>query len=538
MSHYEKTERAMTGNKTYKKEQTVEDVQRFELCDGVPSRGISKATCHHFEMREERDGVGMPIAHYLPVTYRGSVTGYIKRTINLPKSRAWSVVGTVTDDCELLGTTQSKQDGTRTLLVVEGMYDLLAAYQMVMQHTERQYKGNINVVSLVLGTKNAVRNCVHNEEFINKHKNILLCFDNDMVSSEEKKKDPSMMRGREATQAVGIRFKNAERIPLTLNDPCEYSKADKSREFYNLVAFNKTPIEFAFINRGVKISAEELLKESEPGIETGVFPKLDKLLGGFRKHEFTILLGPAKSGKTTVAREIAYSFLKNTDEVVCYASLEDTRSQLASSFVALDHSVAPSEFMLDKTLISQSKVQSTLDTVLSEERFILIDSESGDISPKEIVVLLRKAVDMGATLFIYDHLSFSVDSGSAKGNKKDIIDALLTEMSNLVKEHPISIIGIAHITHEKGRGEVRDRDTGETKYPYFYSVGRYDGAGSSGYAKLCDNLLLIDQQFIGNEEIGLRRLKLALNRRTKSTGIADYFSMLPNGRLDLEDFQN
>ena len=882
MSHYEKTERAMKTKKSngmFVVDETIEDVQKFELCDGIPERNLTKATCHHFEMREERDGVGMPVAHYLPVTYRGSVTGYIKRTVNLPKSRAWSVVGTVTDDCELLGTAQSKQDGTRTLLVVEGMYDLLAAYQMVMQHTERQYKGNINVVSLVLGTKNAVRNCVHNEEFINKHKNILLCFDNDMVSSEEKKKDPSMMRGKEATQAVGIRFKNAERIPLTLNDPCEYSKANKSKEFYNLVAFNKTPIEFAFINRGVKISVEELLKESEPGIETGVFPKLDRLLGGFRKNEFTILLGPAKAGKelpltetlitptgttlmgdievgdkvvgqdglptkvtgvfpqgvkplytikfsdnttieagldhqwatqtrsdrssgrrecwttlttkemmarlegtstrtyipmcepvqwspadlpihpyalgaligdgsfrnmvtfinqeqdivsklnsllspswrltarqdpitygvtarenkgsirnelkklgldyklsyeksipelykyssvdqrlqlvqglmdtdgsialstkitkgsaieystaseqlardvkwlveslggcckissrmgrytkngevhltrtnyrlrvgtpkgmcfftskkhltkweqdkttakrffksiefsryaeaqcisvaaedqlylagdfvvthnTTVAREIAYSFLKNTDEVVCYASLEDTRSQLASSFVALDHSVAPSEFMLDKTLISQSQVQSTLDTVLSEERFVLIDSESGDISPKEIVVLLRKAIDMGATLFIYDHLSFSVDSGAAKGNKKDIIDTLLTEMSNLVKEHPIHILGIAHITHEKGRGEVRDRDTGETKYPYFYSVGRMDGAGSSGYAKLCDNLLLIDQQFIGNEEIGLRRLKLALNRRTKNTGIADYFSMNDQGRV-------
>lgn len=517
-------------SKTFK-EQTVEDVNDLPLLEGIPERGLTKATCHHFGLRREVDGVGLAIAHYFPVYYKGNLTGYAKRTLGIPKSRAWSVVGIVTPECEFLGMNEAKKDGTRTLLIVEGFYDVLAAHQMMMEHTADKYKPLINIVSLLQGTPNAVSNCVHNEDFISKHKSVLLAFDNDSVTVEEKKTNPKMMRGKEATQAVGARFSIAKKIPLVMNDPCDYLKAGKSKEFYNAVCFNQTIIEFAFLNRGVTLTAKDIKKPSPKGLMTGIFPLLDKILGGFRVHEFTMLMSIPKAGKTYVARAVAHAFLQNTEEIINYCSLEDNRRQVAEAFVCLDNGIPIEKFMQDKSLISEEEIQHTLDTILSPERFIMIDTENGNVSAKEIEALLEKAIDMGATKIIFDHFSYLADGNLSKHSKKDEIDSLLTAVNNLTKQHPIHVIGINHVTVDKTRGIVKDKDTGQTQYPFWYNCSRYDGAGSGGFTKLVDNMILIDVEFIGDEEVGRRRLKVPLNRRGITTGQCDFFTLDDKGRI-------
>jgi archaellum biogenesis ATPase FlaH len=281
------------------------------------------------------------------------------------------------------------------------------------------------------------------------------------------------------------------------------------------------------------MTSEQICEAYPEGVESNILPILNKKLRGYRPYELTLLMGPPKAGKSSVAREIAYDFLISTDEIVCYCSLEDNKRQIADVFVALDNNVPVDKYMFDKTLISKEDVDKTLTTILAPDRFILIDTEEGTIRAREIIGLLEKAVDMGATKFIFDHFSYLTDVSSGVGSStKQEIDMLLTEVKNLTKNYPIHMIGINHVTIDKSRGIVRDQETGQTTYPYWYRTSRYDGAGSSGFTKITDNLILLDIKFIADEVVGQRQCKLALNRRAIATGACDYFTLdSKTGRL-------
>lgn len=515
-----------------KEVQTVREVRKLPFCRGIKDRGITKETCEYFGIREELDeSTALPIAHYFPVTYRGKLTGYIKRLLDVPKKKAWSVVGAVTSECDFLGQHKAKQDGTKTLLVVEGFYDVLAAWQMLQAETPEKYKDYINVVSLTLGAGNAVEDCLAKKEFISKHQKFVTCFDSDEMTEEEKQKTPWAIKGVEATQQVGLRFKGSFYIPLSLKDPCEYLKAGRSKDFYKLVAFDQREITYAHITKGIGLTAEEIMEEPEEGLDLATFPKLSKILGKLRPNELTIIMSIPKGGKTYLARAIAYELRKRYDEVVCYCSLEDNKRQVADSFVAYDNAVRIDKYMFDKSLIPKEKVQKTLDTILTPEKFFLIDTEDGAIRLKEVEDLLESAVDMGAKWIIFDHFSYLTDAeGNDTGGTKKAIDSLLTKVKNLTKNHPIHVLGINHVTVDPNRGIVLDENR-QVQYPYWYRVNRYDGAGSKGFAKIADNIILIDVQFIDDEMAGKRQAKVALNRRGVTTGRADLFELGPNGRI-------
>lgn len=683
MSAYKKVKKATT--QVTKSNQTLSDVKKFPLCNKIADRGLRKSTLHHFGIREECDGVGLPIAHYFPVTYNTKIIGYIKRRLDIPKKHAWSVVGEVSEECDLLGYAQANQDGTKTLLVVEGFYDVLAAHQMVMDNTPEKYQSYINITSLVLGATKSVTNCRANEAFIEKHENFVTCFDNDVMTEEEKVKWPGAMRGKEATQAVGLAFKEAKMVEMSLKDPCEYLQADKGVDFRRIVAFEQKDIPYAHISRGIGLTAEEIMREPIPGRDIKCLPKLNNLLRGLRPYELTILMGPPKSGKalsvdtpvltpqgfvpmrdiqagsevvgqdglpkrvlgvypqgkvesyeitfqdgssvvccgdhlwkvgvennpyfmvfhtrllldhykelrfyipsvvqtplvksfpewkehsdryitqierveaqemqcisvdgslflvndfivthnTTVARNIAYELRSLHDETVCYCSLEDTREQVAKSFVAIDNEVRVDKYLFDSSLVEEEDVKKTLETVLNPDKFIFLHTEDGAIRLKEIESLLKKAVEMGASFIIFDHFSYIIDSlsGGDGSSTKKSIDSLLTEVNNLTKRFPIHIIGINHVTIDQRLGIVVDKDTGQTEYPYWYRTSRYDGAGSKGFAKIADNIILIDMEYIDDEVVGRRQVKVGVNRRAVNTGKADIFTMNKDtGLLDI-----
>ena len=524
----------MVSNKKtpkYKEILTIEDVEKFEIADGIPERNITKKTCEHFQIRAELDGYSMQVAHYFPVTYKHKVVGYIRRDLNLPKKKAWSSIGTVTDDCELLGTVQAEKTAKKTLLIVEGVYDYPAAWQMLMKHTPEQYRGAIDVVSLTMGTANAVKNLMYNKKFLDEHLKVVLCFDSDSMKDPDVDPSDKGMRGKDATIAVGLKYKSALTINLGKNDPCEYLIDGEGKEFYNMVRWEQSEIEFAHITKGVGVTKEELLEVPPQGFLVPEFPILMEKLGGFRPHEFTSVLGAPKFGKTLFTQSIVYSLRKNYDVPVCYASLEDTRKQITEAFVSLHASKKVKEFRRNRDIIPNEVIDDAYKTILNPDKFLLIDTEQDTIRPMEIIALLEKAVDMGAKFLVLDHFSFLL-SGSDNANERKELDQLATAAKNITKKYPVHLLGVSHVNVDTTRGAVRN-DMGMINYPYTYRTQRYDARGSRILIQVSDNLLMIDGRFIGDEVVGERQIKIGANRRWEETGLCDWFEMSQEtGRLN------
>ena len=529
MSNFDKkdfkpaTKKSFRGKSVPDRELTLEDVERFEIAEGINERNITKETCKVFGIRAELDDFGEPCAHYFPVTYRSKIVGYVRRDLNLPKKRAWSSVGTVTDDCDLVGTPIASEANRRTLIIVEGMYDLPAAYQMLMKHTPEKWKNSIGVVSLTMGAPNSVRNILSNKDFLDTHQKVVLCFDNDSMEDDDVISSDTGMRGKEATIAVGLRYKKSLTIDLGLNDPCDYLKLGESQQFYNLVCFEQKPIEFAHITKGIGVTKEDLLVAPPQGWLIPQFPLFMDKLGGFRPHEFTTLLAPPKFGKTLFAQVITYALRSLYNVPISYASLEDTRKQVAESFVALHAGKKVKDFRKDRSIIPEDKIDDALSTILNPDEFFLIDTEQDTIRPLEIIALMEQSIELGAKFLVLDHFSFLL-SGSENANERKELDQLVTAAKNLTKKYPVHLLGISHVNVDTSRGAVRG-DDGNTQYPYLYTTQRYDARGSKIFIQASDNLIMIDGRFIGDEIVGERRIKIGANRRWEETGPCDWFQM-------------
>lgn len=184
MSRYKKQDSAVNTVAP----ETIDEVSRYPIMP-VPERGLTLETCKHWGLRtavSTTDGQ-TPIAHYLPVYTKGKLTGYLKRRLDVPKKRAWSVVGCVDINCDLIGS-HCTGNSNRKLFVVEGFYDAPSAWQSLMQEQKIPGQYAPTVVSIPLGIgqdgDNAGQSILNNAKFIEKYGEIIFCYDNDELEQE------------------------------------------------------------------------------------------------------------------------------------------------------------------------------------------------------------------------------------------------------------------------------------------------------------------------------------------------------------------
>lgn len=518
---------------SYEKE-TVEDVlaKTFIPPVGIPERGLKPYVVERFGIRVKVDNdSGEPLAHYFPITKDNVVTGFVRRDLVKPKKDAWSTVGTVSVESDLFGTQvcAASKNGRPFIFVTEGMYDAPSLFQVL--HDGANGKADPHVVSINLGTMNALENCINNQDFLTNYKQIRFSFDNDKCTEEELAK--KMMKGHEATKEVSLYFQDkCVYLPLELKDPNEYIKKEQEEKLFHIAINKAKEWTYEQLTMGAGVTVEQLSEAVPDGARMKFAPKIDEMLGGFRPYEWTILMAPPKAGKTSLTRQIVHGWLKDGDEVVCYASMEDTRVQVVTNMVALDNNVDIVDLEKDPTLISDKAKQETMDTLLHRDKFMMIESSKGHIGPDEAVRLCEYAVSKGATKIVFDHLSYVISGDTKSQNERKAIDKLLTDLEALKKRHPIHILAIAHITIEKRRGQVVDKESGEIEYPYWYRTDRYDGRGSGAFTQLFDNMILVDVKFSGDQIVDCTQMKLALNRRRRKTGPCDIMKLgEENGKL-------
>lgn len=226
------SESKMSYNPKYTKE-TLEDIATYPFL-AIEERGITAKTCEKFGVRtavDPRDGI-TPIAHYFPYFIEGKLTGYKKRDLTLSKQQDYhfTSIGYQSVKCDLFGTDVTNKTGGKKLWITEGEHDCLIVWQTLKN---KYPQGNPNVVSISNGTASAVLNIgqKHNMRLLKKFQEIILCFDNDRATPEEKNK--GIKKGVEATSDVYGLLPDIKVVSLPEDkDPCDTFKDIGEEQFY------------------------------------------------------------------------------------------------------------------------------------------------------------------------------------------------------------------------------------------------------------------------------------------------------------------
>ena len=311
MAGYWKSDKGenMSNGEVFVPKETLKDVEQYPFKD-IPERGIRRETCERFGVRASvstSDGKTVEALYFPSYNQKGKITGYKKQDLTKDKSEKyhWSVVGNVSIQNKLFGqeVAESIQRKRTTLTYTEGEHDTMACFQSMCDQVQgTKYEGmEPSVVSISLGTANAVEATLHNQDFVLSYDALNIFFDDDYCTPAEKQK--GILKGHEAREAVANALVGASigLFTTTTNgefkDASDMLQAGRSDELAKLVQFGKRAFSAEKIVHASDIDFEELITEREEGLYINCFPKLMQKIHGFRKRELVLLTSPSGVGK-------------------------------------------------------------------------------------------------------------------------------------------------------------------------------------------------------------------------------------------------
>lgn len=309
MSSEYKFKKEMSEMNEYTPRETVAEINEFPFM-AMPERKLTKETCERFGVRAAvnvKDGSTVEAYYFPSYNQKGKIVGYTKQDITKGKEEKghWTAIGSVAIGNKMFGQdVAEKIDRKRSnLIITEGQIDAMSAFQALVDNVKgTKYEGlEPMVVSIPLGTKNAVESVMHNREFIESHDALTIFFDADECTPAEAKK--GIMKGAEARHAVaGALMGNGQSLfvvtpPVEFKDASDMLQANQSSELAKLIQFGRRPYSPEKVVSASQITFEELISPREAGVYVDCFPELMKKLNGFRRNELTMLLAPSNVGK-------------------------------------------------------------------------------------------------------------------------------------------------------------------------------------------------------------------------------------------------
>ena len=447
-------------------------------------RGISKDTCEFFDYEVGRDSTGeVQIANY----YKdGELSGQKIRG----DDKRFYAVG---DTSSLFG--QDKYAGNKNLFitVTEGEIDALSIAEI--QSTRFPV---VSVPNGAQGSKSSIRKHL---KYLQGFKYVILCFDMD---------EPGQKAARECAELFEPGACRIAKLPV--KDVNELLTSGRSREMTGYL-FNAQAIRPDGIIKLSEITDEEIQEAVQPGV-TIKYPKLNHMLNGFRKQSLYTLVARAKSGKTTLTKEIVLDLVDQGHRVgVLY--LEEDAVAEALSFVAMEEKVPHWQFMDDLAADKDKlkKVQERLATY--EDRGLYLYNHKGVIDSKSVYDTVNYMVKgLECEIIVLDNVSISIAGTDAAANERKLIDNMVFDLVKLINNTKCTILTVVHV-NQKGEGEDK--------------LQRKDVFGSGAFLKFSRGLIALDK-----EENGRVQLTVLGNRAKGLEGAADLLKYNPDtGRLDV-----
>lgn len=529
---YEQGKKYMSEQKEYTPKETIKDIQTYPFRD-VPARGIRKKTCERFGVRaglNEEDGTTVEALYFPSYNQKGKIVGYKKQDLTKDKSEKfhWTAIGSVNISNKLFGqeVAEGVQRKRSSLVYTEGEWDAMSVFQSLVDSVKgTKYEGlEPHVVSIPMGTANAVEATLHNNEFVQSFENLCIFFDDDYSTPAEKAK--GIMKGHEAREAVASALVGSH-ISLfvispydSFKDASDMLQAGKTDELAKLVSFGKRAYSAEKITRASDITFEDLIMKRLDGLMINCFPKLMNKIHGFRTRELVLLTSPSGVGKSTVTSIFASGFIE-ANERVGMIYLEETNKETLQRMVAAKLKVNYNKFKNDPLgCASQVDIRAAYDSIVEDDKLIML----GHFGSLPITELMSKIKHMHLVekcrYIILDHLSVVI-SGSDIANERKELDMVMTELAAFCAANDVCIIAVSHINRSAANDFKAPK--GEEDKAFWVKVTKEMMRGSAALEQLSFIIIGLEPEILPDRSRGNVRLTVLKNRPWSYLGVADEF---------------
>lgn len=349
--------------------------------------------------------------------------------------------------------------GGNTVVVVEGEFDALSAYQMLGVR-------KVSVVSVRNGAGSALKDCKANYEYLDSFNHVVFNFDGDPAGIQAQA-DCAELFSHKASCVVPVNgFKDASDF-LQNNRTADYLNAVKHAERY-------TP---DGIVAGINLY-DDVMKPVQKSDVDYPFGGLNKLTYGIRKEELVTVTAGSGLGKSQFLREIIWHILQNTDSNVGLMFLEESTRKTGLSLMSL---AADKPLHLPDCEATQQEKDDAFNQTLGTDRVYLFD-HFGSSDVDNIVSRVRYLAKVARCDYVFvDHISIIV-SAQSNGDERKAIDEIMTKLRMLVQETGISLVCVSHLKRPDTKGHEEGAAT---------SLSQLRGSGS--IAQLSDMVIGLER---------------------------------------------
>lgn len=527
----------MSNDSGFEPKETVQEVSSFKAVD-VPERGIRKETLERFGVKvavSTEDGK-TPIAVYFPsVNQKGKVTGYAKQDLTKSKEEKghWSCIGSVTIGNKLFGQNVAEQQNRKrnNLVITEGQWDALSVYQALVDNVKgTKYEGlEPLVVSIPMGTANAVESILHNEDYVMSHDALTIFFDDDHCTPAELKRN--IMKGHEAREAVANALVGSGLSLFTvspddgLKDASDYMQLGRWEDLAKLVQFGRRPYSSEKIVKAADLDLDFLLEPRPEGIYVNSFPKLMEKLHGFRTRELVLLTSPSGVGKSTVCSIFASAFME-AGEKLGMIYLEETNKETMQRLIASKLKVNYLEFKNDPLKVStREKIAAAYKEIVENDQLVML-GHFGSLPVSELMAKIKHMhLVEGCRYIVLDHLSLVISGSAVKDERKEL-DMVMTELAAFCAANDVCIIAVSHINRSAAEQfKAPKLKEGEEPKPYWVQVTKEMMRGSAALEQLSFVIIGLEPEINPDRSRGRVRLTVLKNRPWSYLGVADTFKI-------------
>lgn len=530
------------GGKSFKKEkmqeytpkETIKDIEKYPFVANK-ERNLRKETLERFGVRagvSETDGKTVEAWYYPSYNQKGKIVGYSKQDITKTKDEPyyWSTIGSVSIGNKLFG--QETMEGVKrkrvNLVVTEGQLDCISVFQALVDSVAgTKYEGiEPLVVSIPMGTSNAVEAILHNETYVKSHESLTMFFDDDCCTPAETKK--GIVKGHEAREAVAGALVGNGLSLFTITaengnkDASDYLQKGQDVELAKLVQWNKRAFSAQKIVHVSDISFEDLIEKREEGLYVDCFPGLMEKIHGFRTSELVLLTSPSGVGKSTVTSIFASAFLE-AGEKVGMIYLEEQNKETLQRMVAAKLKVNYNKFKNDPLgCASREAILEAYNSLKDNDQLIML----GHFGSLPITELMSKVKHMhlveGCRYILLDHISVVI-SGSDIANERKELDMIMTELAAFCAANDVCIIAVSHIN--RGDGTMFKPPKGKEDQAFWVRVTKEMMRGSAALEQLSFIIIGLEPEILPSRSRGRVRLTVLKNRPWSYLGAADVFTV-------------
>ena len=536
MGYWQKINERSAVQKTTPKE-TVKEVLTYPFVE-AKDRKVSKETCERFGIRaalSEKDGKTVEAYYFPSHNQKGQVVGFMKQDITKGKEEEghWTAVGSVSIQNKLFGqdVAESINRKRANIVCTEGAWDCASTFQALVDSVKNtKYEGmEPQVVSIPLGTKNAVEAILHNENFITSFDAATWFFDDDHCTPAEAKR--GVLKGHEAREAVAGALIDSGLSMMTVvaqdgfKDASDYLQAGKSSELAKLVQFGKKPFSTEKIVRASEISFETIIEPQPQGVMIDCFPKLMQKINGYRMKELTLLLAPSNVGKSTVCSILARKFM-DAGHKIGMIFLEEGNKETFQRLVASDLKVNYLKFKRNPlSVASREAIQESYDKIVNNDQLVLLD-HFGSMPIDSLMAKVKHMVLVeGCKYILLDHVS-AVISGNESDNERKDLDIVMTNLASFCAANEVHLVVVCHINRQDSHQFLPQK--GKEAEPFWVNVRKESARGSAALEQFSWNILALEPEIMPDFSRGRVRIKVLKTRFGDSLGIADIFTLDPD----------